>query len=77
LLQTQEETNHSSNNCGESNYSNQVQYKIYSLDVAFTAALENNKLTTDMWICDSSTCGYYCHFTEGLFNDEDKNAKDA
>jgi hypothetical protein len=54
-----------------------VQYKFYSLDVVFTAALENDKWKTYIWICDSGTCGYYCHFTERLCNDEDMNTKEA
>jgi hypothetical protein len=51
---SQNNNDHASNNNG--NRDNQV---IDSQDVAFTVIAESQKLTNNVWICDSGAC---CHY---------------
>jgi hypothetical protein len=43
--------------------------------VVFTATLQNEILTDDIWICDSGACGHYCKSDKGLFDVKDINEK--
>jgi hypothetical protein len=61
--ESQDNNYHASNNYG--NRDNQVSD---SQDMAFTVIAESQKLTNNVWICDSGACCHYCNNKDGFYN---------
>jgi hypothetical protein len=55
-------------NRGSNENSNRDQQFLNTQEMAFVTTSKNETSTNEIWICDSSACGHYCNFKEGLMN---------
>jgi hypothetical protein len=62
-------------NCANANNGKSDQPNFDSQDVVLTATANEERISEDIWICDSGDSEHYCMLIEGIFDVQDINEK--